>query len=284
MSASFSSVVKAVEAVRSGSFSVKQLDLSRLGVAPVMMFDHYRMSGPTFSPHPHAGLSAVSYIFEDSAGAMHNRDSLGHSVDIKPGEIVWTQAGSGIVHDEYPAKVGATVHGLQLFVNLSRKNKFVAPQMLYGRSSAIPVWKDAAGNRVRLLSGELGGLHAPVEPVEHFDFFDTRLKGSWSYLAKKRRSVMVYVMSGSVTVAAGGTTNVLQEGEAVGIRIEKSDESLLFTPKGNAQLLLLSGENPNEPVAANGPFIMNTQEELDEAFDRYRAGKMGRLEAAYTST
>ena len=144
MGASFSPVVKAVEAVQSGHFSVKQLDLARLGsfVAPVTTFDHYRMSGPTFAPHPHAGLPAVSYIFEDSAGAMHNRDSLGHSVDIKPGEIVWTQAGSGLVHDEYPAKNGAAVHGLQLFVNLSSKNKFIAPQMLYGRSSAIPVWKD----------------------------------------------------------------------------------------------------------------------------------------------
>lgn len=142
MSDSFSPVAKAIEAVQSGNFSVKRLDLARLGVAPVMMFDHYRMSGPTFAPHPHAGLSAVSYIFEDS---------LGHSVDIKPGEIVWAQAGRGIVHDEYPAKSGAPVHGLQLFVNLSRKNKFIAPQMLYGRASSIRVWKDAAGNRIRVL-------------------------------------------------------------------------------------------------------------------------------------
>jgi redox-sensitive bicupin YhaK (pirin superfamily) len=117
-----------------------------------MMFDHYRMSGPTFAPHPHAGLSAVTYVFEDSAGAIHNRDSLGHDLDVQPGEILWTQAGSGVVHDEYPAKHDASVHGLQLFVNLSRKNKFIAPQMLYGRSSAILVWKDAAGNRVRILS------------------------------------------------------------------------------------------------------------------------------------
>ena len=279
MDASFSSVVKAVEAVQGeGVFSVKQLDLSRLGVAPIMMFDHYRMSGPTFALLIRMpGFRLSTYIFEDSAGAMHNRDSLGHSVDIKPGEIVWTQAGSGIVHDEYPAKSGGTVHGLR------RKNKFIAPQMLYGRSSAIPVWRDAAGNRVRVLSGELGEVHAPLEPVEPFDFFDARLEGRWTYLAKKRRTVMIYVMSGSVTVAADGTKKVLQEGEAVGIRIEESDESLLFTPKGTAHLLLLSGENPNEPVAANGPFIMNTQEELDEAFDRYRAGKMGRLDAVYTS-
>jgi redox-sensitive bicupin YhaK (pirin superfamily) len=90
-----------------------------------MMFDHYRMSGPTFAPHPHAGLSAVTYVFEDSAGAIHNRDSLGHDLDVQPGEILWTQAGSGVVHDEYPAKHDASVHGLQLFVNLTARTNLL---------------------------------------------------------------------------------------------------------------------------------------------------------------
>jgi redox-sensitive bicupin YhaK (pirin superfamily) len=283
---SFSPVVKAVEAIPSGTFSVKQLDLSRLGgfIAPVMMFDHYQMSSPTFAPHPHAGLSAISYIFENSVGAMHNRDSLGHFVDIRPGEVIWTQAGSGVIHDEYPTKNGVTVHGLQLFVNLSSKNKSIPPQMLYGRSSAIPIWKDTAGNRVRLLSGELGELHAPIEPAEPFDFFDVQLQSRWTYTANKRRSVMVYVMFGAVTVAVGSTKKVLREGEAVGIRMEMSEESILFIPKGNVHLLLLSGEDPNESVAAHGGFIMNTEDEIAEAFERYRAGKMGRLDVAHVST
>ena len=281
MSASFSPVVKAQEVVQSGNFSVRQLDLGRLDgyIAPVMMFDHYRMSGPTFAPHPHAGLSAVTYVFEDSAGAIHNRDSLGHDVDVQPGEILWTQAGSGVVHDEYPAKNGAAVHGLQLFVNLSRKNKFIAPRMLHGRSSAIPVWKDASGNRVRILSGALEELRAAIEPAEPFDFFEAQLQSAWTYVARKGRSVMVYILSGAVTVAASAAKKSLHEGEAAGVRIEKSDEPLVLTPKGRAHLLLLSGEDPNEPVAAQGPFIMNTEEEIAEAFDRYRAGKMGRLAA-----
>jgi redox-sensitive bicupin YhaK (pirin superfamily) len=94
---------------------------------------------------------------------------------------------------------------------------------------------------------------------------------------------MVYILSGAVTVAAGTTKKALHEGEAVGVRIEKSDESLVLTPEGHVHLLLLSGEDPNEPVVAYGPFIMNTQEKIAEAFDRYRAGKMGRLEAVHVS-
>ena len=69
-----------------------------------MGLDHYRMSGPTFAPHPHAGFSAVSYVFEDSKGGLRNRDSLQHDLVIEPGAMVWTQAGSGVVHDEFPVQ------------------------------------------------------------------------------------------------------------------------------------------------------------------------------------
>jgi redox-sensitive bicupin YhaK (pirin superfamily) len=94
---------------------------------------------------------------------------------------------------------------------------------------------------------------------------------------------MVYILSGAATVAAGTTKMALHEGEAVGVRIEKSDESLVLTPESYVHLLPLSGEDPNEPVVSYGPFIMNTEEEIAEAFDRYRAGKMGRLEAVHVS-
>jgi len=133
MSLQLSPVARAPESSHGGNFSVHRLDLARLEgfLHPILGFDHFRMNGPTFAPHPHAGFSAVSYVFEDSPGALRNRDSLGHDLTVQPGELLWTQAGSGVIHDEVPATRGAPIHGLQLFVNLSSKNKHIEPRMLH---------------------------------------------------------------------------------------------------------------------------------------------------------
>jgi redox-sensitive bicupin YhaK (pirin superfamily) len=133
MNFALSSVVNADPVARGGHFAARRLDLDGLGrfAAPVMGLDHYRMSGPTFAAHPHAGFSAVSYVLEDSAGGLRSRDSLQHDVVIEPGAIVWTQAGAGIVHDEFPAQMGREVHALQVSINLSRQNKNLPPRMFH---------------------------------------------------------------------------------------------------------------------------------------------------------
>jgi len=282
MSLQFSPISQAVEASHGGNFSVFRLDLERLGgfIAPIMGFDHYRMSGPTFAPHPHAGFSAVSYVFENSAGALRNRDSLGHDLTVQPGELLWTQAGRGVIHDEFPASNGAAVHGLQLFVNLSSKNKHLAPQVFHADADAIPVSEEAAGNRIRILTGQRGELRSPITPTEPFDFFDARLNGSWVYPVKSHQNVMVYVLSGAVTISIGDGERSLGEHEAVGIRADVSAGDLRIEPKDSAHLLLLSGQDSREPVAVGGPFIMNTHDELADAYERYRIGQMGRLAPA----
>lgn len=89
---------------------------------PLVMVDHYRMTEPTFGAHPHAGLSAVPVLFEDSEGKFHNRDSLGNDFDLMPGDLYWLKAGSGVIHDESPRQ-GAKIHGLQVFVNLPSVEK-----------------------------------------------------------------------------------------------------------------------------------------------------------------
>lgn len=96
---------------------------------PIAVLDDFRVRGEPFPPLPHAGFSAVAYVFEDSQSGLRSRDSLGDDVVIGPAGIVWTQAGSGVIHHEIPASDG-DLHVLQLFVNLSAKNKLIAPQML----------------------------------------------------------------------------------------------------------------------------------------------------------
>jgi redox-sensitive bicupin YhaK (pirin superfamily) len=174
MSLQFSPVVKAVASSHGDNFSIHRVDLERLeGMAqPVVGFDHFEVDGPTFAPHPHAGFSAVSYVFDDSPGSLRNRDSLGHDVLVAPGELLWTQAGSGIIHEEFPAKSGIVVRGLQLFVNLSGRNKGLSPQMLHSLRADIQVHKGQHGNHTKVVTGHFNGVASRTEPAEPFDFFD----------------------------------------------------------------------------------------------------------------
>jgi hypothetical protein len=278
MNVRISPVVEAVGAGHGGNFSVFRLDLRTLSpfIAPVVGFDHYRMSGPTFAPHPHAGFSAVSYVFENSEGGLRNRDSLGDDMVVEPGDLLWTQAGSGVIHDEFPARNGSMVEGLQLFVNLSKTNKEIAPRVYHAKATQIPVLRTSE-NRIRLLTGEFGGLHSPVTPAEPFQFFDATLTAPWTYSVPEHQNVLVYVLSGSVAVGAGGSERTLGEHQAVGIRPDAPDIELHLQPQSRAHLLLLSGQDSRDSVVVHGPFIMNTQAQIAQAIERYQTGQMGHL-------
>lgn len=282
MSLKFSQVIEAAKTSHGGNFSVHRLDTGRLAgfIEPIVGFDHFRMSGPTFAPHPHAGFSAVSYLFQDSAGALRNRDSLGHDLVVEPGGLVWTQTGSGVIHEEFPAENGREVHGLQLFVNLGSRYKSLAPQVFHIASPKVPALEDDAGNRIRVLSGQIGSaepLISPISPAEPFDFLDASLSGQWIYRVPRDRNVLVYVLAGEVLVAAGGGSRSLAAHQAVGIRGQEDGLNLRFDAATPSHLLVLSGTDPREPVAQYGPFIMNTRSELEQAYERYRDGLMGRL-------
>lgn len=274
-----SSVATADAAAQSAHFSARRLDLQALTgfINPVMGFDHFRMSGPTFSPHPHAGFSAVSYVFEDSSGALRNRDSLGNDLSIEPGAMVWTQAGSGVVHDEFPARPGKEVHGLQLFVNLSRAHKGVAPRMLHAPAGVVPQLEVPGGSRIRVLAGAIGDVRGPIEPIEPFDFLDIELYADWIYDTSASRNGLVYVVSGQLEVSSGPKLRSLSAHQAIAFRAPEKGGRLHLKPMGPTRVVLLSGVDPKEPVVSYGPFIMSSQQELKEAYARYLNGQMGRL-------
>ena len=141
MTIQLSPVITSERAELGSGFSARRVEPGRFGCAadPIMGFDHYRMNAVTFAPHPHAGFSAVSYLFEDSEGSLRNRDSLGNDFTVGPGGIVWTQAGTGVQHDELPAEPGREVHGLQIFINLSAAAKDTAPKVMRLDSDAVPL-------------------------------------------------------------------------------------------------------------------------------------------------
>lgn len=144
-------------------------------IDPFIGVDHAWMSAPTFPPHPHAGLSAVSYLFLDSETGINNRDSLGTHNLIRPGGLHWTTAGSGIVHEEVPAETGKTVHSLQIFVNLARERQGIAPFALTLEPQDVPLVQ-LPGAKVRVPVGSFGDARSPLNPPTEVTMLDISLE------------------------------------------------------------------------------------------------------------
>lgn len=274
-------IVSAERAEHGGAFSARRLALARFrGAAdPIMGFDHYRMNAVTFAPHPHAGFSAISYLFEDSEGGLRNRDSLGNDFVIEPGGILWTQAGSGIMHDELPAEVGHEVHGLQIFINLSGANKNTEPRVLRLAADEVPVWTSAGGSRLRIAVGCHEGVASPLEPTEPVNLFDLGLvagdgielplAGGWDML--------VYAESGGAQIRTDNGDAALAAGDGVAVTAQDTEGSLRIESEDGARLVILSGRALKEPVVQYGPFIMNSEADIRTAIARYQRGAMGVL-------
>lgn len=276
MASTISPVIPAAASSR-GPFSVRRFNLSDFGglASPVMGMDHYRMDGVTFAPHPHAGFSAISYLFEDSPGAMRNRDALGHDFTVEPGGVVWTQAGAGVMHDELPAQPGRQVHGLQIFVNLTEANKMLPPEVFRLGAAEVPVWRDGAGASVRVVVGEFGGVRSSLEPAEPFNLLDIQISGTFDLPVKPGWNAMIYAVDGAVTLRRGDEARNLAASDAVGLA-GLGDPVRLAASKPS-HLIVLSGPALAEPVVQYGPFIMNRPAQIEAAVARYQRGEMGRL-------
>jgi redox-sensitive bicupin YhaK (pirin superfamily) len=279
MSIEFSRIIAVQPRPLPGFTALQYVDLDALGVtaSPLAVLDDFRVAGLPFSPHPHAGFAAVTYVFEDSPGAVRSRASSGADLTVGPGGVVWTHAGSGVVHEEVPAVRGRQLHGLQLFVNLSAKNKLSAPQVLYLDSGQVPEWRSDTGDRVRVVTGSFGGVSSPLVTVEPFTFLDVRLLEEISVDLPAAYNAVVYVLAGEVTVGAGGHQEKTDGGHALALRGGGSGGRVTFTAVPPTHLLVLAGAEIREPVVSEGPFVMNTPEQIDDAIARYRRGAMGNL-------
>jgi redox-sensitive bicupin YhaK (pirin superfamily) len=271
------SPVVAAQGQGHGTFSVQSIDLRALGVhaSPIAVFDDFRVRGRPFGPHPHAGFSAVTYVFEDSPGSLRARDSLGNDAVVGPGGIVWTQAGSGVMHEETPADLDRELHGLQVFVNLSAQNKLTAPRVHRLAPSGAPEWRSDAGDRVRVVVGSFEGAASPLVPVEPFTLLDVALARSIGLDLPDGYTALVYVLAGSALVRVGDRHEEVAAGHALGL--VGGGERVALEASPHARLLFLSGREIREPVATHGPFIMNDRAQIDAAYARFRKGDMGYL-------
>ena len=170
MATQFSSVITVPTQGDGYQFVSHSVDVDKLGrlASPILMCDEGHVRGRPFSPHPHAGFSAVSYLFEDSKDELRTRDSLGNDVVTGPGGMVWTQAGSGLVHEEMAVKPDGDMHMVQMFVNLPRDGKLAPPRVHHLDRDAVPEWRSGAGDRVRVLVGSSAASRRPWRRPSRF--------------------------------------------------------------------------------------------------------------------
>ena len=222
--------------------------------------------GLPFGPHPHRGFETVTFILE---GELAHTDSAGHESVIRAGGVQWMTAGSGIVHAEVsPAafkRDGGAMEILQLWVNLPARLKMTAPRYTGVQAGAIPVV-----DGVHLVSGDFGGAHGPVESLTgvFMTFVEARPGDRFTFDGLSGRDVFLYVARGAISV--GGTAvphfNLAELGPGDTLTIEAAEPALFLF--GHADPI-------NEPIFAHGPFVMNTEQEIRQAYADYQAGKFG---------
>jgi redox-sensitive bicupin YhaK (pirin superfamily) len=246
---------------------------------PFLNLDDFVMSEPTFPPHPHAGFSAVTYMFEDSEGAFINRDSLGDRNRIEPGAFHWTQAARGMMHEEIPERAGVTCHGLQMFVNLREVDKEAPPRAFHLGSSAVPEVRPTPGARVRVLAGTLKGVSSPLsELLTPVHFFDVHLEPDavLEVEASAEATAFGLVVKGDGVVGPELARRTVGAHDAVGFSND-GDRLRISGGKVGLQILVGIGTPIDEPVVFGGPFAMTNESALREAQLRFRRGEMRNL-------
>jgi len=245
---------------------------------PIIMVDHYTMTVPTFGTHPHAGISAVSILFEDSKGKFHNRDSLGNDFDIHAGDLYWMNAGSGALHDEAP-RPGAKIHGLQVFVNLPARLKNKAPSSLHVKRETMPML-EGKGYRVRLVLGKSNKVSSSAESVWPFTILDGHadINSIFEHQIQQGFNTWLYAVEGRIDYQMAEQWLSLNKGESITVS-ERDTASLKMRGSSvkPSHFVILSGEIINEKFVQQGPFAMSTQRENEEVAARYRAGELGQL-------
>lgn len=244
---------------------------------PLVMVDHFTMTEPTFGAHPHAGMSAVSVLFEDSEGRFNSRDSLGNDFDLLPGDLYWLEAGRGAVHDEAP-RSGSRTHALQVFVNLPARMKHDAPNSLHVSSAAMPVI-EGDGHRVRVVLGETQGVVGASSPALPLTILDVQLQAGRGYTHDMPASqgAWLHTIRGDASIRIDGRTTQLAEGEAIALRSGYTKTTLEIHSSAGGQVVLLQGTPIVERFVQQGPFVMSTFEELRAVKADYAAGRLGSI-------
>ena len=259
---------------------------------PFLLLDDFRNERPEdylagFPWHPHRGIETITYVL---AGNVEHGDSLGHSGTIGAGDVQWMTAGSGIIHQEMPkGDAGGRMHGFQLWGNLPSSLKMTSPRYQEVKSAEIPEVTDDDGTMVRVVCGEFWGKKGPVDGVAADPIYIdvTVPPGKRKTLpVETTRHAFAYVFDGAgkfcnasgpleVPTESVGWADTSPPTEADNrslVLFDRGDDVTIQAGEEGVRFLLVSGKPLEEPVAWYGPIVMNTQEQLREAFSELKHG------------
>jgi redox-sensitive bicupin YhaK (pirin superfamily) len=248
-----------------GGQSLPELD-------PFLLLDEFGSDDPSayiagFPNHPHRGFETVTYMLE---GRMRHRDNKGNEGVLESGSVQWMTAGRGIIHSEMPEQTEGRMRGFQLWVNLPAAHKMRPPRYQEFDADRFTVAQPAPGVRAKIVAGTLDGVSGPVTEIDIDPLYlDLRLDAGVAYdlPVAAGHTAVIYVFEGAAAVGEAilskGTLGVLGDGTRVRVTAGKD----------GAALLLIAGRPLGEPIARYGPFVMNTREEIAQAFADFQAGR-----------
>ncbi len=248
---------------------------------PFIGIDAFTMPQPFFGPHPHAGMSAVTVMLPEAEGGFINRDSLGDLSHITPGDLHWTQAGRGMMHEEVPSAPGQAARGLQVFVNLSAANKQAEPAAFHVSRDAMPK-VSVDGSTVCVVAGEFAGQQSPIAHdarwLTRVNILDVTVPagGALSIPVKPDDNAFFVIHSGAFSAPAQVITAqaaILFEADGDIAQLQAGEQTL----RG----VFFSGTPLKEPMYPKGPFMGNTAHDVAQYAMRFQRGEMGQLEASF---
>jgi len=241
---------------------------------PFLLLDDFRSDNPDhylsgFPWHPHRGIETITYVLD---GDVEHGDSLGNKGIIGSGDVQWMTAGSGIIHQEMPkGDRNGKMYGFQLWANLPSRDKMMDPRYRDVANEQIPEVKLPDGSTVKIICGEVSGIRGPAKDIvidpEYLDV-SVPANSVFRHPTKQGHTVFAYLIDGQGSFCqrdpfvGNGTIVLFEDGEEVRVCTEEQ----------KVRFLLVSGKPIGEPVAWYGPIVMNTQEELQIAFEEYRQG------------
>ena len=247
---------------------------------PFLLLDVFRSDDPDdyiagFPPHPHRGFETVTYLLH---GRMRHKDSAGHEGVIRAGGVQWMTAGSGIEHSEMPEQEKGLLYGFQLWVNLPAQDKMKVPRYQEIEPEDIVVEQRAEGISLRVISGvTMRGIVGSVTDIAAAPLYvDVQMKAAKQYeeLLPEGHNAFIYVIEGELDII--GEENVSSVARS-SLAVLGDGDRVVVESKSDSRFLLVSGKAFHEPVARYGPFVMNTEEEIQQAFKDYRSGQFGQI-------